>query len=354
MLVAFNLLLVFPLIYISIYISMNRKKRHILLLFVGTLILLFGCNKFETTEGFREQQRYRKLEFIPKELAKQPSIVIMGDGFTSADFNTYRAAAKQLEKYLFDPEEGVSPYNKTPFCDYFNIFTIFLNSQERGIGHDKPKNTIFRCYYVDQTNIVFDDINFFGGRKAPNPFSVAKQFVPGIDLNNTVVVILVNDKQTGYTTGFQNEAPYGNWISIISLCENSEEFKRLVLREVGGKAFAHLAQEDDNYTQERISLIKEMYDQYGFYSNIDFTDDPNEVKWKHFLSFKSIYPNLSIYSIGNCAYSPDLNNVMNRNGAFQYNAPSREAIIKRIYQIHGEGWEYTNSTFRYYFVNNQI
>jgi len=336
---------------------MKRKQSLILLLFAFTLFLLSGCKKFETTEGFCEQQRFRNPEYLPKDLLKQPSIVIMGDGFTAADFNAYRAAAKKLENYLFDPVEGVSPYNKEPICDYFNIYTIFLNSVERGIGHNKPKNTVLRCYFVDQTNIIFDDVNFFGGRKAPNPFNVVKQFVPGIDLNNTAVVILVNDRQTGYTTGFNNEAPYGNWISIISLCEDSEdpdEFKRLVLREVGGKAFARLAQEDENYSKDLLSLIKELSSRYGFYPNIDFTDNPNEVKWKHFFPYKSMYPEVIIDPVGDGVYSPDTYNVMRRYGPLQYNAPSREAIIKRIYQIHGDGWDYNDQTFWYYFVNNKF
>ena len=331
---------------------MNTKKSSILLLVSCSLLLLSCSKKFDTIDGFVEQQRTRKAGYLPVELGRQPSIVIMGDGYREVDFNSFRSAAKALENHLFDPDEGVSPFNKEPFCHYFNIFTIFLNSEEQGIGFEKAKNTALRCYFYNQTDIIFDDVNSFGGRKAPNPFDVAKQYVPEIDLNNTVIVILVNDSRTGFTTGSKDEAPYGQWISIITVPSEPNEFKRLVLREVGGKAFARLAQEDDSFYDR--TLFQNWYNQYGFFANIDFTEDRTLVKWSHFLNYPSMYPQLGIYPAGSGAYRPDNNNVMLSNRALQYDAPSKEAIIKRIYQIHGEGWDYTNDTFWYYFISNPI
>jgi len=243
---------------------------------------------------------------------------------------------------------SVSPFGDKPFCDYFNIFFVHLNSQERGIGYGKANNTALRCYYYNSSDIVFDDVNFFGGRKAPNPFDVAAKYVPGIKLSNTVVVVLVNDTRLGYTTGPRNVAPYNQWISIISVSDDPEEFKRLVLREVGGKAFARLAQEDDYFNFEYKEHIQDWYTRYGFYANVDVTGERANVKWRHFLSYPSLYPELGIYHAENGVYRPDNNNVMLYNGALRYDAPSREAIIQRIYQIHE--WPYDLNTFRYYFV----
>ena len=327
---------------------MNTLKLKILFLSLFLVSLLSSCSKnFDNMEGFFIKVRSRPANYVPTDFALQPNIVIMGDGYTSADLvlgGRFELAANNLVKYLFDKDHGVVPFNMEPFCDYFNIFYIYLNSQEQGVGHGSAKNTALRCYYYNNTDIVFDDVNFFGGKKSPNPFDVALQFIPDLNLSNTVLVILVNDSQVGYTTSFRNTAPYDNWISIISGHPNDNDFKRLVMREVGGKAFARLAQEDGIFSNDFKVLIKGMYPLYGFYSNVDLTDNEKEVRWKHLFN-----PNYSvgIYYAGDGVFRPDNDNIMISNGSLRYDAPSCEAIIKRIYQIHD--WDYTPSIFTYYF-----
>ncbi|MCL2739136.1 MAG: hypothetical protein FWE30_06785, partial [Bacteroidales bacterium] len=216
----------------------------------------------------------------------------------------------------------------------------------------------FRCYFPSYPAgaIAFDDTNSFGGRRAHNPFEVAQQYIPGINLNNTILVVLANDTQTGYTTGFRNQEPYGHWISVISVPSDPEEFKRLVLREIGGKNFGRLAQEDGvlySLNDGIAFLITQMYNLYGFYANVDITDDENQVRWAHFLKHPYInkYPHLGVFPGGfgyaMHVYHPDEDNVMLRHGAFRYNEPSQEAIIKRIYQIHGWAWD--DNAFKTYF-----
>jgi len=298
--------------------------------------------------GYVEKQRSRNINDVPKELNRQPSIVIMGDGYTLADMEKFRQDAQNLEKYLFDPVEGVSPFNKTPFSNYFNIFTIFLNSEERGIGDGRAKNTILRCFY-DQNMIRFDDVNFFGGRKAPSPYDVAQQFVPGINLINTIVVVLVNDTKICYSTGYRNVAfGGGNWISLIPADVDPQEFRRLVIREVGGRGFGRLAPLGTFFDTD---LIKLWYDLYGFFANVDITDDTRTVRWAHFINIG--YPAVGVNSVGYGVYCPNLYNVMNVNsGSFEYDGPSREAIIKRIYSIHGPEWSWDNMAFNIYFGGN--
>ena len=329
---------------------MNKKTTLLLTLF-SCLPLLFSCNKegVDGVEGYAIKYRSRPELFLPADFTKQPNIVIMGDGFTVSDFGAFEAAAKKVIDNLF----SVSPFNADPFDKYFNVFFVYLNSPERGIGHGKAKNTALRCYFYSGTEIFFDDVNSTGGRKALNPFEVAEYYVPGINLSTTVVVVLVNDNQTGYITSFRNVAPFDQWISIISIPDNPDDFKRLVLKEVGGKGFAHLGDEDGPYSSEFKIMIKNMYATYGFYANLDITAKEDEVRWKHFLPYKStIYKNIGIFDIGSGVYRPDENNVMMRYGTLQYDPPSREAIIKRIYTIHA--WDYTRAVFNYYFVDNPI
>ena len=327
---------------------MSSPKPHITILLLF-LLLLPSCSKnFDNVEGYVTQYRTRPHDYAPADFAKQPNIVIMGDGYRSSDFGAFEAAAKDLVDHLF----SVSPFSVDPFSKYFNVYFIYLNSQERGIGNGKAKNTALRCYFYNDVEIFFDDVNTFGGRKAPNPFDIVEQFVPGIDLGNTVTVILANDSKAVFTTGFRNVAPFKEWISIITVPPEPVDFKRLVLREIGGKAFARLAQEDDYFGTQAKAKMKELFSLYGFYANIDFTDDPLQVKWNHFFPHDDIYSELGIFHTGNGVYRPDNDNVMLYSGALHYDAPSREAIIKRIYQIHQ--WDYTEESFLQYFVTEPI
>jgi len=320
---------------------MNTKTLPLLLSF--SLLLLFSCTKnFDNLDGSVIHQRVPDKGSVPKELSKQPSIVIMGDGYTLADMGKFAQDALDLEKYLFDPIEGVSPFNYSSFCNSFNIFSIFLRSDERGIGDGKAKNTMLRCYY-DQDLIRFDDANFFGGRKAPNPFDVAEQFVPGINLNSTIVVILVNDKKLVSITGVK-KGDYGSLISLIPANVDSEDFQRLVIREVGGRGFARLALYGD-YVDK--GAIKDWYDRYGFFSNVDIVGEPTKVRWSHFIT--AGYNGVGVNFVASSdVFCPTFSNVMNLHSeSLEYDAPSREAIVKRIFSI--QGLNYTDVTFNYFF-----
>ena len=330
---------------------MITKKPLIYLLSLFSLFL-FSCDKnFDNMEGYAEKHRSRNPNDFPKEFDKQPCIVIMGDGYTAYDMDKFRTDAENVEKYLFHPIEGVAPFNIAPFNNYFNVYFIFLVSEERGIGSGKAKNTVLRCFY-NETDICFEDVNFFGGKKAPDPFSIAEQFVPGINLKNTIVVVLANDTREGYTIGYRNIALNGgDWISMISVSDKPDDFKRLVIREVGGKGFARLAQEDSYVSYELRAQFKTLYEQYGIYANIDIVSDKNQVRWSHFLDNPRY--SVDVFANGNGAFCPNLTNIMyGQSGPLKYDAPSCEAIIKRIYSIHN--WDYTLGTYRYYFETNSI
>lgn len=326
-----------------------------LLTTIFSFILIPSCSKnMDVAEwrgyAIKYEERSRPSGFAPTNPSLQPNLVIMGDGYTSADYGSFQTAAKNLVEHLF----SVFPFNHTYISQYFNIYFVYLNSQEHGIGHGSAKNTFLRCYFSDSKSLIFDDTNFFGGRKAPSPFDVASQYIPGITLGNTVVVVLVNDSQIGYSTGYRDQVPYDQWITLISVPYDPNEFKRLVLREVGGKAFAHLAQEDIFYGNAEKTRLSMMAFYYGYNSNIDFYEEfySTGVKWKHFMELGEGYPmygNIGTYPMGNNIFRPDNDNVMMSSGKLEYDAPSQEAIIKRVYQIHQ--WEYNNAAFLHYFVN---
>ena len=93
----------------------------------------------------------------------------------------------------------------------------------------------------------------------------------------------------------------------------------------------------------------------GWAANVDFTDNRNKVLWSRFLQ-DSRYQNadnygetLGVYE-GACtywsgAYRPTGESMM-RSNIHGFNAPSREAIYKRVMKLaYGESWSYDYETF---------
>ena len=88
-----------------------------------------------------------------------------------------------------------------------------------------------------------------------------------------------------------------------------------------------------------IAEYNRLYNTYGWYSNVDFTDDPTKIRWSAFLSddrYKGqvgIYEGAALHKTG--AYRPTEDSMMNEDAPY-YNAPSRWAIYKRIMELSGE------------------
>ena len=95
--------------------------------------------------------------------------------------------------------------------------------------------------------------------------------------------------------------------------------------------------------------------QMGWAANVDFTNNRDEVLWNKFLKDSryqgadhyeevlGVYEGACTYWSG--AYRPT-NESMMRSNTHGFNAPSREAIYKRIMQTaYGSIWEYDYETF---------
>ena len=88
---------------------------------------------------------------------------------------------------------------------------------------------------------------------------------------------------------------------------------------------------------------------YGFYENVDLTSDPNTIKWSRLIADSRYSGNVGVYQGGYTypygVYRPTENSIMRYNtGGF--NAPSREAIYKKIMKFsEGDTWTYDYETF---------
>ena len=88
----------------------------------------------------------------------------------------------------------------------------------------------------------------------------------------------------------------------------------------------------------------------GWGANVDWRSNPTEVKWTKFINDTryadekiGVYEGSYLYWYG--AYRPTENSMMRYND-MPFNAPSREAIYKRVMQeSEGDGWTYDYETF---------
>ena len=97
-------------------------------------------------------------------------------------------------------------------------------------------------------------------------------------------------------------------------------------------------------------LMNQRFNQAGWPSNVDLTSDPLSIKWKRFLDDERYSGTVGIYEGGSTfasgVWRPSINSIMCTDQGGMFNAPSREAIYKRIHKLAlGEGWQYDYETF---------
>ena len=261
-------------------------------------------------------------------VGKGINIVFMGDAYTDKDMGkngVYETLMKKSMEEFF----SIEPY-KT-FRNRFNVYAVKVVSPNgwTGEGYKTALGAVFTHGSSGTGNIQ-------------KCYDYAIK-VPGInDSKNLLVTVLVNASNSGGITNMSESLQSG--VAFVSSERNNPEAFGMILRhEAGGHGFAFL---DDEYiyykkeaTKDHIDYRNSMYQKYGWYSNIDFTNDPAKVKWSAFLSDErykdeiGIFEGGSLYSKG--AYKPSEHSMMNDHYEY-YNAPSRWAIYKRIMELSGE------------------
>lgn len=266
-------------------------------------------------------------------VGKGINIVFMGDAYTDKDMGSggvYETVMKQAMEEFF----AVEPY-KT-YRNRFNVYAVKVVSKNGriGSGYTTALGTRFgSCTYVEGD----DDKCFEYAMK-----------VPGINSReNLLVSVLVNSNHNA-GTAFLFRNNQSAVARVPSFGNDPDAFGSTLQHEAGGHGFAFLADEyatnSGTPPQSFIDEYNEVYEKYGWYSNVDFTDDPSKVRWSAFLSdsryssLVGLYEGAALYTQG--AWRPTANSIMRDNyGGF--NAPSRWAIYKQIMKRSGEdySWE---------------
>ena len=255
-------------------------------------------------------------------------IVFMGDAYTDKDMGEgglYETVMRQAMEEFF----AIEPYRT--FRNRFNVYAVKVVSPNGRIG--SGYSTALGTYFGTGTAVGGND---------DKCFEYALK-VPGItSRDNLLVNVLLNTRRhAGIADLYEQDQ---SSVTRTSTYGNNPEFLGSTLRhEAGGHGFAFLADEYSQYvetaTADQIAYYNEVYDKYGWFSNVDFTNDPSKIRWNAFLSdsrYKDevgIFEGGALYRYG--AWRPSLNSMMNENEEY-FNAPSRWAIYQQIMKRSGE------------------
>lgn len=271
-------------------------------------------------------------------------IVLMGDAYSDRQIadGTYRSDMEYIYNNLFAEE----PYKS--FKDYFNVYCVNVVSATEGYDYG---NTALDTYFGGNTLVGGNDNAVF---------DYALNALSEEEMNEALIVVVMNSDNyagTCYMYDPENSSDYGSGVSVSYFPKggNEVEFAQLLHHEACGHGFAKLA---DEYAYEDmgavpsdyVSQIKSQQSSWGWFKNIDFTNNPSATRWSYFIN-DTRYANegLGVYEGGLTYWSgvwrPTENSIMNTNtGGF--NAPSREAIYYRIHKLaYGDSWEYDYEDF---------
>ena len=265
-------------------------------------------------------------------VGKGIDIVFMGDGYVDKDMGSgglYETVMRQaMEEYF-----AIEPY-KT-FRNRFNVYAVKAVSKNDRIGND----------YTTALGSYHGNGSYIGG-DIDKCYEYALK-VPGITSKEGLLVsVLVNSNKHGGTAHL-NATLQSGVAFYPSFGNDPDVFGPSIRHEAGGHGFAFLADEYSTYstaaTPEHIAYYNEVYNQYGWFANVDFTNDKTKIRWSSFLSddrYKNevgIFEGGALYSYG--AYRPSQNSMMRDNLEY-FNAPSRWAIYQQIMKRSGESYSF--------------
>ena len=255
------------------------------------------------------------------------NIVIMGDGFVKESLKEggeYNEKMKLAMECFFSLE----PY--ATFRNYFNVYQVFVESKEAGVGnrYGKIVNNRLGSKYGDGTEISCN-------------LELCLDYVANIESlpaeKPVMVIVVLNDTKYAGTTYMYASG------DAVALCPMSNmdapnDFEGLVHHEAGGHGFGFLTDEYVYY-KNRIpeKEVKDMqeWQSNGYMMNLCFSDVPEESPWNDILE-TGLYPEAGLYEGGSLyqygVWRSEDNSCMNNNVPY-YNVQSRRIIINRIMQL---------------------
>ena len=284
-------------------------------------------------------------------------VVLMGDAFSHdwIEDGTYAALMQKAIEAFFT----IEPY--ATFRDLFDIYTV----------------TVVSDYYEDFSTsgsttlgTWFGDGAYVGGDHVACQ-EYALKAVPKEIMDNVLIIVLMNrEVHAGRcymqlvnnvgddTEDVADDCAHGLALAYVALGTDDDDFTGLVRHEAGGHGFGRLA---DEYAGAQTGAIpghvvdtyKSLQTLNHAYMNVDFTADPEAVRWSRFLQDEryqsedlGVFEGAGTYETG--IWRPSQTSIMATNEGV-FNAPSREAIYFRIHKLaFGKEWEYDYEKFVQY------
>lgn len=266
-------------------------------------------------------------------------LVLMGDGFIDKEIANgyYDQVMDQAVENLFTEEPIRS------LRDYFDIYAVTAVSPVNVF--DNNRNTTFECWLEGGYSTLVEG-NY---DKVLNYI----QEIEGIDIYTTQAVVLLNtDAYAGTNYFYTHIDPKGRVYTDFSIAYcpvieslESEDFRRVMVHEVVGHGIGKL-QDEYSYEEngampdDEIAAGRQEQREYGWWMNVDFTDNPQAVLWSSFLSDPAYNgQGLDIFE-GACTYWTgayrSTEESMMRSNILGFNAPSRLALYNNVIR-RGEG-----------------
>lgn len=266
------------------------------------------------------------------------NVVFLGDGFDQKDYDngTFDRVIREAIDGLFSREPFLT------YRSYFNLYAIVAISSESGISDSDrgiKRNTAFGMTYgtsLDTHNPV---------TLASGPVYEYAKLLPQVNsIEETPVIVIGNESRSAGLTYIEID---GRSLSIVTRAGDGENFRNLVNHELGGHAIGRLGDEYVYYPGEQIpEAVRKRAETnigLGWFGNLDLTSDKAAVRWKHFFG-RPGYEEVGVYE-GGCFYGkgiwkPTAGSCMSFELGAGFNAPGREAIVKRIMSAAKDGYTF--------------
>ncbi len=238
---------------------------------------------------------------------KHINIVIVGDGYTATQMNSFVTDAQKTYDYMF----ATSPYQE--YKNYFNVFIIKVPSIESGITHPANATDVTEpAFPVTAVNTYFNstfDYASIHRLVVPNKTSALISVLASNFPTYDQVLVIANSEQYGGS---------GGTYATFTVNQSSIE---IAMHEIG-HSFSGLADEywaGDVYARETYNLTKET--------------SPTLVRWKNWYGVN----NVGIYQhagSGNASqwYKPHQSCKMQALGN-PYCSVCKERIVERIHEL---------------------
>ena len=279
-------------------------------------------------------------------------IVFMGDAYSDrliADGTYDRVMNTAMDKFFLE-----EPYKS--FRDHFNVYSVTAVSRNEGY-QTGDEETCFAGYFGAGTLVGGND---------QRVFSYAQKAISEERVDDALIIVMMNSTAYAGTCYmyYNYTGDWGNGVSIsyFPIGVDDEALAQVLHHEAGGHGFSKLA---DEYAYEEMGAIttsdknaRTERMEYGWFKNVDFTSNLQNIKWSHFLSDERYAgEGLGAYEGGLTYWSgvwrPTENSIM-RHNTDGFNAPSREAIYYRIHKLaYGADWEYDYEEFVEYDAINR-